>query len=98
MRGWTFGPAAGLPDPTSIERQKTAYAKGLEEQLRWEEVESDVAERHGTDVLAQQLKQQSEYLFAARSPRLTGLDSTCGFSSCQMGDQRKRQFALQARH
>lgn len=33
--------------------------------------------RHGTDVLAQQLKQQSEYLFA-------------------MGDQRKRQFALQA--
>eukprot|EP00434_Breviolum_minutum_P029373 symbB.v1.2.025979.t1/scaffold2560.1/size76387/11 len=56
---------AGLPDPTSIERQKNAYARGLEEQLR-----------HGTDVLAQQLKQQSDYLFA-------------------MGDQRKRQFALQ---
>lgn len=56
---------AGLPDPTSIERQKNAYARGLEEQLR-----------HGTEVLAQQLKQQSDYVFA-------------------MGDQRKRQFALQ---
>ncbi|CAJ1411529.1 unnamed protein product [Effrenium voratum] len=56
---------AGLPDPSSIERQKSSYARGLEEQLR-----------HGTDVLAQQLKQQSDYLFA-------------------MGDQRKRQYALQ---
>jgi len=56
---------AGLPDPGSIDRQKSSYAKGLEEQLR-----------HGTDVLAQQLKQQSDYLFA-------------------MGDQRKRQYALQ---
>ncbi len=26
--------APGLPDPTSIERQKNAYARGLEEQLR----------------------------------------------------------------
>lgn len=81
MSGWTTPPAlvekqvpepqvppsltAGLPDPTSIERQKNAYARGLEEQLR-----------HGTEVLAQQLKQQSDYVFA-------------------MGDQRKRQFALQ---
>jgi len=56
---------AGLPDPSSIDRQKTSYAKGLEEQLR-----------HGTDVLAQQLKQQSDYLFS-------------------MGDQKKRQYALQ---
>eukprot|EP00913_Durusdinium_trenchii_P009438 g8871.t1 len=55
----------GLPEPNSIERQKNAYARGLEEQLR-----------HGTDVLAQQLKQQSDYLLA-------------------MGDQRKRQYALQ---
>jgi hypothetical protein len=27
-------PIPGLPDPTSIERQKNAYARGLEEQLR----------------------------------------------------------------
>lgn len=43
---------AGIPDPTSIDRQKTNYSKGLDEQLK-----------HGTDVLAQQLKQQSDYLF-----------------------------------
>ncbi|OLP77382.1 hypothetical protein AK812_SmicGene42558 [Symbiodinium microadriaticum] len=56
---------AGLPDPTSIERQKSAYSRGLDDQLK-----------HGTEVLAQQLKQQSDNLFA-------------------MGDQRKRQYALQ---
>mmetsp|Transcript_98677 Transcript_98677/g.220822 ORF Transcript_98677/g.220822 Transcript_98677/m.220822 type:complete len:491 (+) Transcript_98677:2-1474(+) len=44
---------AGIPDPESVEKQKAAYSKGLDDQLR-----------HGTDVLAQQLKQQSEYLFA----------------------------------
>ncbi|CAK9095928.1 unnamed protein product [Durusdinium trenchii] len=49
---------AGLPEPNSIERQKNAYARGLEEQLR-----------HGTDVLAQQLKQQSDYLLAMGDQR-----------------------------
>jgi len=42
---------AGLPDPVSVDRQKNAYSRGLDDQLK-----------HGTDVLAQQLKQQSEYL------------------------------------
>mmetsp|Transcript_85064 Transcript_85064/g.183398 ORF Transcript_85064/g.183398 Transcript_85064/m.183398 type:complete len:428 (-) Transcript_85064:5-1288(-) len=44
---------SGIPDPLSIERQKSAYSKGLDDQLK-----------HGTDVLAQQLKQQSDYLYA----------------------------------
>lgn len=44
---------SGIPDPNSIDRQKAAYAKGLDDQLK-----------HGTDVLSQQLKQQSDYLFA----------------------------------
>eukprot|EP00930_Biecheleria_cincta_P067943 TRINITY_DN5492_c0_g1_i4.p1 TRINITY_DN5492_c0_g1~~TRINITY_DN5492_c0_g1_i4.p1 ORF type:complete len:586 (-),score=115.05 TRINITY_DN5492_c0_g1_i4:114-1871(-) len=56
---------AGIPDPASIDRQKANYSKGLDDQLK-----------HGTDVLAQQLQQQSDYLF-------------------KMGDQRKRQYALQ---
>jgi len=43
----------GFPDPVAIERQKAAYARGLNEQLQ-----------HGTEVLAQQLKQQSDYLFS----------------------------------
>ncbi|CAE7638562.1 unnamed protein product [Symbiodinium pilosum] len=47
---------AGLPDPTSIERQKSAYARGLDDQLK-----------HGTEVLAQQLKQQADNLFAANA-------------------------------
>jgi len=49
---------AGIPDPASIERQKHSYAKGLDDQLK-----------HGTDVLAQQLKQQSDYLFALADQR-----------------------------
>jgi len=42
---------SGLPDPESVHRQKNAYSKGLDDQLK-----------HGTDVLEQRLKQQSEYL------------------------------------
>jgi len=49
---------AGIPDPPSIERQKQSYAKGLDEQLK-----------HGTEVLAQQLKQQSDYLFSMGDQR-----------------------------
>lgn len=82
--------------------------------------------RHGTDVLAQQLKQQSDYLLAAsglkqekdREPAyfvqldiLVHLLDNCSLhretdslhsffcllEACsQMGDQRKRQYALQA--
>lgn len=42
---------AGIPSPDAIEQQRFAYAKGLDDQLR-----------QGTDVLAQQLKQQADYL------------------------------------
>jgi len=55
----------GIPDPSSIDRQKANYARGLEEQLQ-----------AGTSVLNQQLKQQTDYLYA-------------------VGDQEKRQYALQ---
>jgi len=43
----------GIPDPSSIDRQKASYAVGLDEQLQ-----------KGTGVLNQQLKQQTDYLYA----------------------------------
>merc|ERR1719197_2471414 len=41
----------GIPDPASIEQQKAAYSKGLDEQLR-----------QGAAILNQQLKQQMDQL------------------------------------
>merc|ERR1719454_512278 len=41
----------GIPDPTSIEQQKAAYSKGLDEQLK-----------QGAAILNQQLKQQMDQL------------------------------------
>jgi len=43
----------GFPDPDAVERQKAAYARGLNEQLQ-----------QGTEMLAQQLKQRSDQLLA----------------------------------
>merc|ERR1711959_468262 len=43
----------GMPDPNAIAKQKAAYAKMLDDQLK-----------QGTDVLNQQLKYQKEYLAA----------------------------------
>lgn len=44
---------AGLPDPEAIERQKASYGKDLDEQLK-----------QGSVVLNEQLKQQTDYLYA----------------------------------
>merc|ERR1712072_158540 len=43
----------GMPDPNAINKQKAAYSKMLDDQLK-----------QGTDVLNQQLKYQKEYLAA----------------------------------
>ena len=104
--------SSGLPDPTSIERQKSAYSRGLDDQLKpsnsaWAicmkhrpyAPQPRARLRHGTEVLAQQLKQQSDNLFAAgisqhSAPASLNFPSHSSFT--QMGDQRKRQYALQA--
>jgi len=46
--------AAGLPDPSAIENQKSAYNKSLEDQLR-----------HGEEMLKMQQKQQTDYIYQA---------------------------------
>eukprot|EP00927_Polykrikos_kofoidii_P032317 TRINITY_DN27573_c0_g1_i2.p1 TRINITY_DN27573_c0_g1~~TRINITY_DN27573_c0_g1_i2.p1 ORF type:complete len:443 (+),score=78.98 TRINITY_DN27573_c0_g1_i2:58-1386(+) len=77
----------GLPDPASIERQKSCFAQGLEGQLQ-----------QGTAVLNQQLKQQTEYLYAVgeQHKRQYGLaiDQQIKQQEMQLAQQHNEQILM----
>ena len=107
----------GLPDPTSIERQKNAYARGLEEQLRPPKFSAEIsggflaiktepwflpfgmstapeAWHWCVGPTAETAIWLSICRKGLRSAAKIGSWQSCG-TFWQMGDQRKRQFALQ---
>merc|ERR1719337_191844 len=76
----------GMPDPNAIQKQKAAYAKMLDDQLK-----------QGTDVLNSQLKYQKEYLAAQAEQQkqtfLMQLDQQVKQTDFQLQQQYTQQLA-----